>query len=73
MHGAAGTAWGPLVAHTVEDALPAVPPPWPLAPAFPHRARPPRLGDHRGPGSVQGALAGGARGREVPTDLGGAE
>lgn len=64
--------WELIAARTVPDALPAMAPPLPLG-------RPARLGagryvcgDHRATGSVQGALASGARAaREVLRDLGG--
>ncbi|MFJ2564793.1 MULTISPECIES: NAD(P)/FAD-dependent oxidoreductase [unclassified Streptomyces] len=72
MYGADATAWDLLVARTVENALPAMPPPWPLNRTC--RTGPGRYvcGDHRGTGSVQGALASGARAaREVLEDLGG--
>ncbi|WP_018567835.1 NAD(P)/FAD-dependent oxidoreductase [Streptomyces sp. PsTaAH-124] len=70
MYGTDATAWDLLVARTVEGALPAMPPPWPLT--RPCRTGPGRYvcGDHRATGSVQGALAGGARAaREVLRDL----
>ncbi|MGW2742417.1 NAD(P)/FAD-dependent oxidoreductase [Streptomyces sp. NPDC001450] len=72
MYGTDATAWDLLVARTVENALPAMPPPWPLTRTC--RTGPGRYvcGDHRGTGSVQGALACGARAaREVLEDLGG--
>ncbi|MFE9835556.1 NAD(P)/FAD-dependent oxidoreductase [Streptomyces sp. NPDC005551] len=63
--------WQLLTVRTVPDALPAMPPPQPLS----RRAfvAPGRYvcGDHRATGSVQGALASGARAaREVLRDLG---
>ncbi|MGW2491445.1 NAD(P)/FAD-dependent oxidoreductase [Streptomyces sp. NPDC001606] len=64
------TAWELLTARTVEDALPAMPPPWPLTRSC--RTGPGHYvcGDHRGTGSVQGALASGSRAaREVLEDL----
>ncbi|MFC4333222.1 FAD-dependent oxidoreductase [Streptomyces andamanensis] len=70
MYGTDATAWDLLVARTVEGALPAMPPSWPLT--RPCRTGPGRYvcGDHRATGSVQGALAGGARAaREVLRDL----
>ncbi|MFY4722856.1 FAD-dependent oxidoreductase [Streptomyces sp. LaBMicrA B280] len=72
MYGTDTTGWDLLVARTIEDALPAMPPPWPLTRTC--RAGQGRYvcGDHRGTGSVQGALASGARAaREVLEDLGG--
>lgn len=72
MYATDATAWDLLVARTVADALPAMPPPWPLTRTS--RTGPGHYvcGDHRGTGSVQGALASGARAaREVSRDLGG--
>ncbi|MFF3658684.1 NAD(P)/FAD-dependent oxidoreductase [Streptomyces olivochromogenes] len=63
-------AWQPLTVRTVPDALPAMPPPRPLSRTA--RVGPRRYvcGDHRATGSVQGALASGARAaREVARDL----
>ncbi|MFJ8013898.1 NAD(P)/FAD-dependent oxidoreductase [Streptomyces sp. NPDC096339] len=62
--------WDLLTVHTVEDALPAMTPPHPLTRTT--RVAPGRYvcGDHRATGSVQGALASGARAaREVLGDL----
>lgn len=64
------TAWNLLAEYHIPDALPAMRPPWPLT-------RTTRLGngrylcgDHRATGSVQGAMASGARAaREVLADL----
>jgi phytoene dehydrogenase-like protein len=61
--------WEPLASYTVEGALPAMPAPHPLS--QPCRVGPGRYvcGDHRATGSVQGALASGARAaREVLAD-----
>ncbi|NJP65321.1 FAD-dependent oxidoreductase [Streptomyces sp. ventii] len=66
VYGADTADWDLVDARTVPAALPAMTPPWPLS-------RPTRLaegryicGDHRATGSVQGALASGARAaREV--------
>ncbi|WP_181805565.1 FAD-dependent oxidoreductase, partial [Streptomyces shenzhenensis] len=72
MYGADAGAWDLLVTRTVENALPAMPPPWPLTRTC--RTGPGRYvcGDYRGTGSVQGALASGARAaREVLEDFGG--
>jgi hypothetical protein len=58
--------WEHLATYTVEGALPAMLPPWPLTRGS--RVGPGRYvcGDHRATGSVQGALASGARAaREV--------
>ncbi|OIK28396.1 NAD(P)/FAD-dependent oxidoreductase [Streptomyces malaysiense] len=71
MYGTDTATWDLLATRTVEDALPAMPPPWPLTRTC--RTGPGRYvcGDHRGTGSVQGALASGARAaREVLADLG---
>ncbi|MEV5600606.1 NAD(P)/FAD-dependent oxidoreductase [Streptomyces sp. NPDC052299] len=64
------SGWTPIAARTVEGALPAMRPPWPLSRTT--RVRPGRYvcGDHRATGSVQGALASGTRAaREVAADL----
>ena len=63
--------WDLLAARTIQDALPAMAPPQPLTRTS--RVRPGRYvcGDHRTTGSVQGALASGARAaREILRDLG---
>ncbi|MGX1026417.1 hypothetical protein RKD38_001098 [Streptomyces ambofaciens] len=63
--------WRQVAARTVEGALPAMRPPWPLSRTT--RLGPGRYvcGDHRATGSVQGALASGTRAaREVVADLG---
>ncbi|MEU3660503.1 NAD(P)/FAD-dependent oxidoreductase [Streptomyces sp. NPDC032940] len=63
--------WRQVAARTVEGALPAMLPPWPLSRTT--RVGPGRYvcGDHRATGSVQGALASGTRAaREVMADLG---
>ena len=64
------SAWEPLATYYMPDALPQMAPPWPLS-------RTTRLGqgryvcgDYRATGSVQGAMASGARAaREVAADL----
>lgn len=64
------TDWRQVAVHTIEGALPAMPPPWPLSRTT--RVGPGRYvcGDHRATGSVQGALASGTRAaREVLADL----
>ncbi|MEU2543936.1 NAD(P)/FAD-dependent oxidoreductase [Streptomyces roseolus] len=64
------STWQPLHRVTVRDALPAMPPP--LALSRTTRFAPGRYvcGDHRATGSLQGALASGARAaREVLADL----
>ncbi|MEV0026404.1 NAD(P)/FAD-dependent oxidoreductase [Streptomyces atroolivaceus] len=61
--------WDAVAAYTVEGALPAMRPPWPLSRTT--RFAPARYvcGDHRATGSVQGALASGSRAaREVLAD-----
>lgn len=71
VYGADAAGWEKVSALTVRGALPAMPAPWPLT-------RPARVGtgvylcgDYRATGSVQGALASGARAaREVLRDLG---
>ncbi len=75
--------WEPVAEYRVPEALPAMPPPWPLtrttrrpagdgsAMSDAGGARRYLCGDHRATGSVQGALASGARAaREVLADLG---
>lgn len=71
LYGTDTSGWSRLAAHTVENALPAMLPPWPLSRTT--RFGPGRYvcGDHRATGSVQGALASGTRAaREVLADLG---
>ncbi|WP_328539862.1 NAD(P)/FAD-dependent oxidoreductase [Streptomyces sp. NBC_00344] len=71
VYGTRTATWELLAARTIEDALPAMLPPWPLSRTS--RTAPGRYvcGDHRATGSVQGALASGARAaREVLEDLG---
>lgn len=64
------SGWEPVASRTVEGALPAMLPPWPLSRTT--RAGTPGrhvCGDHRATGSVQGALASGSRAaREVLAD-----
>ncbi|MFH8568574.1 NAD(P)/FAD-dependent oxidoreductase [Streptomyces sp. NPDC017993] len=65
------SGWEVVTVQAIRDALPAMPPPHPLS--RPSRIGPGRYvcGDHRATGSVQGALASGARAaREVLRDLG---
>ncbi|MFR0354748.1 NAD(P)/FAD-dependent oxidoreductase [Streptomyces sediminimaris] len=69
-YGTDTAGWDLLTVRTVADALPAMPPPQPLS----RTTRVARgryvCGDHRATGSVQGALASGARAaREVLRDL----
>ncbi|MEU8651507.1 NAD(P)/FAD-dependent oxidoreductase [Streptomyces sp. NPDC048737] len=69
-YGTGTDGWDLLTVRTIEDALPAMPPPRPLTRTT--RVTPGRYvcGDHRATGSVQGALASGARAaREVLRDL----
>ncbi|WUH89288.1 FAD-dependent oxidoreductase [Streptomyces sp. NBC_00433] len=62
--------WEPVAVHRVAEALPAMPPPWPLSRTTRHSPGRYVCGDHRATGSVQGALASGARAaREVLADL----
>ncbi|SFF24139.1 Flavin containing amine oxidoreductase [Actinacidiphila alni] len=70
MYGTDATAWEHVASYEIADALPAMPPP--LALSRTGRLAPGRYvcGDHRATGSVQGALASGARtAREVLSDL----
>ncbi|MBL3669160.1 FAD-dependent oxidoreductase [Streptomyces sp. M2CJ-2] len=70
LYGTDTSGWQQIAAYTVEGALPAMPPPWPLS--LTTRFGPGRYvcGDHRATGSVQGALASGTRAaREVLADL----
>lgn len=69
LYGTDTSDWQQVAARTVEGALPAMLPPWPLSRTT--RLRPGRYvcGDHRATGSVQGAMASGARAaREVLAD-----
>ncbi|MEV7320875.1 NAD(P)/FAD-dependent oxidoreductase [Streptomyces sp. NPDC093970] len=69
-YGTDTAGWDLLTTRTVPGALPAMPPPWPLSRTT--RVAPGRhvCGDHRATGSVQGALASGARAaRELLADL----
>lgn len=71
-YGTDTAGWELLTVRTIPDALPAMPPPQPLT----RTSRVPGghyvCGDHRTTGSVQGALASGARAaREVARDLAG--
>lgn len=60
------SGWQPLATYTVEGALPAMRPPWPLSRTTRVAERRHVCGDHRATGSVQGALASGTRAaREV--------
>ncbi|RSS80682.1 NAD(P)/FAD-dependent oxidoreductase [Streptomyces sp. WAC06614] len=69
-YGTDTATWEPVHRVTVRDALPAMPPPLPLTRTT--RIAPGRYacGDHRATGSLQGALASGAKAaREVLADL----
>ncbi|XKK60714.1 FAD-dependent oxidoreductase [Streptomyces sp. ARC32] len=71
LYGTDTSGWQQVAAYTVDGALPAMLPPWPLSRTT--RLGPARYvcGDHRATGSVQGALASGARAaRELSADLG---
>ncbi|GAA2264106.1 NAD(P)/FAD-dependent oxidoreductase [Streptomyces amakusaensis] len=61
LYGTDTSGWRQVAAYTVEGALPAMEPPWPLSRTT--RLAPGRYvcGDHRATGSVQGALASGTR------------
>jgi hypothetical protein len=70
LYGTDTTRWELLAAYHVEEALPAMVPPWPLSRTT--RIAPGRYvcGDHRSTGSVQGALASAGRAaREVLRDV----
>ncbi|MFD5056108.1 NAD(P)/FAD-dependent oxidoreductase [Streptomyces tendae] len=70
LYGTDTSGWEQIAARTVDGALPAMLPPWPLSRTT--RRGPGRYvcGDHRATGSVQGALASGTRAaREVRADL----
>ncbi|MFC9590099.1 FAD-dependent oxidoreductase [Streptomyces sp. NPDC056944] len=63
--------WETVHRITVPDALPAMPPPYPLTQTTRLGGGRYVCGDHRATGSLQGALASGARAaREILTDLG---
>ncbi|MFI8106104.1 NAD(P)/FAD-dependent oxidoreductase [Streptomyces sp. NPDC086023] len=70
LYGSDPARWDLVATYPVTDALPAMPPPWPLTRTT--RFAPARYvcGDHRATGSVQGALASGTRAAtELLTDL----
>ncbi|MEV6396640.1 NAD(P)/FAD-dependent oxidoreductase [Streptomyces sp. NPDC051907] len=70
LYGTDTSAWTLVAAYTVEGALPVMRPPWPLSRTTRFAAGRYVCGDHRATGSVQGALASGARAaREVLADL----
>ncbi|KAF0648221.1 MULTISPECIES: NAD(P)/FAD-dependent oxidoreductase [Streptomyces] len=66
LYGTDTSGWRQVAAYTVEGALPAMVPPWPLSRTTRVAAGRYVCGDHRATGSVQGALASGTRAaREV--------
>jgi phytoene dehydrogenase-like protein len=74
LYGAGTDRWEPIAEYRVHEALPAMPPPWPLTRTTraggTDGAGRYLCGDHRATGSVQGALASGARAaRELLADL----
>lgn len=72
-YGTGTESWDLLTVRTIEDALPAMAPPQPLSRTTRVAAGRYVCGDHRATGSVQGAMASGARAaREVLRDLSGA-
>ena len=71
-YGADTGSWELVGTYTVDGALPAMTPPWPLSRTTRFAAGRYVCGDHRATGSVQGALASGARAaREVLAGIGG--
>lgn len=63
------TGWEPVGVYPVAEALPAMIPPWPLSRTTRHARGLYVCGDHRATGSVQGAMASGARAaRELLAD-----
>ncbi|MFD3525317.1 NAD(P)/FAD-dependent oxidoreductase [Streptomyces sp. NPDC058653] len=70
LYGTDTSGWQQVAVHTVEGALPAMEPPWPLSRTTRFSRGRYVCGDHRATGSVQGALASGTRAaREVLSDL----
>ncbi|MGW4235091.1 NAD(P)/FAD-dependent oxidoreductase [Streptomyces sp. NPDC004980] len=70
LYGTDTSGWQQVAVHTVEGALPAMEPPWPLSRTTRFSPGMYVCGDHRATGSVQGALASGTRAaREVLSDL----
>ncbi|MEU1127679.1 FAD-dependent oxidoreductase, partial [Streptomyces sp. NPDC005899] len=66
LYGTDTSGWQPVATYTVEGALPAMRPPWPLSRTTRFAEGRHVCGDHRATGSVQGALASGSRAaREV--------
>ncbi|MGX1267381.1 NAD(P)/FAD-dependent oxidoreductase [Streptomyces phaeoluteigriseus] len=69
LYGTDTSAWLQVAAYTIEGALPAMVPPWPLSRTTRLAAGRYVCGDHRATGSVQGALASGTRAaRELLND-----
>ncbi|MFD5625798.1 NAD(P)/FAD-dependent oxidoreductase [Streptomyces sp. NPDC127072] len=69
LYGTDTSGWRQVAAYTVEGALPAMEPPWPLSRTTRHTPGRYVCGDHRATGSVQGALASGTRAaRELLSD-----
>lgn len=69
LYGTDTSGWQQVAVRTVEGALPAMLPPWPLSRTARHSSGRYVCGDHRATGSVQGALASGTRAaREVLAD-----
>ncbi|MFI0938789.1 NAD(P)/FAD-dependent oxidoreductase [Streptomyces sp. NPDC021020] len=69
LYGTDTRGWEPVAVYPVPEALPAMPPPWPLSRTTRHSPGVHVCGDHRATGSVQGALASGARAaREILAD-----
>ncbi|SEN05108.1 Flavin containing amine oxidoreductase [Actinacidiphila rubida] len=70
LYGTDTDRWEPVAAYPVAEALPAMVPPWPLTRTSRHSLGRYVCGDYRATGSVQGAMASGARAaREVLADL----
>lgn len=69
LYSADTAGWELVAVHPVAGALPAMAPPWPLSRTTRHSPGRYVCGDHRATGSVQGAMASGARAaREVLAD-----
>ncbi|MEU8684107.1 NAD(P)/FAD-dependent oxidoreductase [Streptomyces sp. NPDC048611] len=70
LYGTDTAPWQLVATYTVEQALPAMRPPWPTSRSTRFTKGRHVCGDHRATGSVQGALASGSRAaREVLADL----
>ena len=69
LYGKDTDGWEPVAVYPVAEALPAMTPPWPLSRSTRHAPGRYVCGDHRATGSVQGAMASGARAaRELLAD-----